>query len=145
MSPVQLSSFFLHSALFVALSSSSPVSVITRIFRSLVWPPSPLFPGMSTSIAFFLLCAPLSFSSHGRPLQTFSVIFLDACTTPVVPLMCSFRILSFTHCVVGTFGMSDRLQKYPTYRTETIINHLFVVVVLHFNITFIVQYTFGSY
>ena len=28
------------------------------------------------------------------PLQSFSVIFLDACTTLVVPLMCSFRILS---------------------------------------------------
>ena len=36
--------------------------------------------------AFFSLCAPLSSSSR----EPFSVIFLDTCSTLVVPLMCSF-------------------------------------------------------
>ena len=52
------------------------------------------FSPVSPHLTFFSLCAPLSFSSHGHHFSRFSVIFLDACTTPVVPLMCSFRILS---------------------------------------------------
>ena len=43
-------------------------------------------------LAFFSLCAPLSFWPYH--LSRFSVIFLEACTTLVVPLMCSFRNLS---------------------------------------------------
>ena len=43
-------------------------------------------------LAFFSRCAPLSFSSHGR--MVFPVIFFNSWTTLVVPLMCSFRILS---------------------------------------------------
>ena len=53
-----------------------------------------LFPGMSTSnillsmfSTFILLTCPYHYTR-------FSVIFLHACTTPVVPIMCSFRILS---------------------------------------------------
>ena len=45
-------------------------------------------------LAFFSRCALLSFSTHGRTTSAVFAIFLDACTTLVVPLMCSFRMLS---------------------------------------------------
>ena len=54
-----------------------------------------LFSLVCPHLAFFSLCAPLSFSSHGRTTSVvFSVIFLEPCTTLVVPLMSSFRIFS---------------------------------------------------
>ena len=57
---------------FVVLSSLSPTSVISLLHASfdlMFGRPFLLFPGL----AFFSLCAPLSFSSHGR---TTSVVFL---------------------------------------------------------------------
>ena len=50
--------------------------------------PSTSFP-WCPHLAFFSLCAPLSLSSHGctTSVSRFLVIFLDVCTTLVVPLM----------------------------------------------------------
>ena len=88
---------FLHAALFVVLSSFSPTSVMSllhasfhlRFGRSLL-----LFPGISTSNILLTMCSSFILLTWPYHFSRFSVIFLDACTTPVVPLMCSFRILS---------------------------------------------------
>ena len=87
---------FLHTALFVALSSFNPASVISLLHASYFRRfGRPLFPLVCPHLAFFSLCAPLSSSSHGRAyhFSRFSVISLDACASLVVAL-CSFRILS---------------------------------------------------
>ena len=70
-----LISFFLHSALFVALSSFNPTSVMSLLhasFHNRFGRPLLHFPGIATS-TIFSLYAPLLFSSHGR---TASVVFL---------------------------------------------------------------------
>ena len=79
------------------LSSFSPSSVLSLLhayFHLRFGLNVLLFPGMSTSSIlhnkgsyFILIIWPYHFSR-------FSVIFLDVCTTLVVPLMCSFRIVS---------------------------------------------------
>ena len=53
-----------------------------------------LFPGISTSNILLTMCSSFILLTWPYHFSRFSVIFLDACTTPVVPLMCSFRILS---------------------------------------------------
>ena len=53
-----------------------------------------LFPGMSTSSILLTMCSSFILLTWPYHFSRFSVIFLDACTNPVVPLMCSFRILS---------------------------------------------------
>ena len=43
---------------------------------------------------FLTMCSSFILLTWPHHFSRFSVIFLDACTTLVVPLMCSFRILS---------------------------------------------------
>ena len=84
-------------------------------------------------LAFFSLCAPLSFSSHGRTLHSFYCNFVDACTTLVVPIMCSFRnvsllvtphihlsiLISFTssraYCPITGPGLCTIQQSWPDH------------------------------
>ena len=53
-----------------------------------------LVPGMSTSNILRTMCSSFILLSWPYHFSHFSVIFLDACTTLVVPLMCSFQIIS---------------------------------------------------
>ena len=88
---------FLHAALFVVLSSFSPTSVMSLLHASFhlrFGRPLLLFPGISTSNILLTMCSSFILLTWPYHFSRFSVIFLDACTTPVVPLMCSFRILS---------------------------------------------------
>ena len=88
---------FIHAALFVVLSSFRPTSVMSlvhasfhrRFGRHLL-----LFPGMSTSNILLTMCSSFILLTWPYHFSRFSVIVLDPFTTLVVPLMCSFRILS---------------------------------------------------
>ena len=96
-STVLLTILFLHAALFVALSSFNPACVISLLhasFHRRFGRPLLLFPGMSTSSILLTMCSSFILITWPYHLSRFSVIFLNACTTLVVPLMCSFRILS---------------------------------------------------
>ena len=53
-----------------------------------------LFPGMSTSNILLTMCSSFILLTWPYHFTRFSVIFLDACSTLGVPLMCSFWILS---------------------------------------------------
>ena len=53
-----------------------------------------LFPGMSTSNILLTMCSTFILLTWPYHFSRFSVIFLHSCTTLVVPLMCSFRIVS---------------------------------------------------
>ena len=101
-SPVQLISFFLHDLLFwtvfVALSYYNPASVISLLHASFhlrFGRPLLLFPGtcMSTSSILLTMCSSFILLTWPYHFSRFCAIFLDACTT-LVPLMCSFWILS---------------------------------------------------
>ena len=88
---------FLHAALFVVLSSFSPTSVMSLLhasFHRRCGRPLLLFPGMSTSSILLAMCSSFILLTWPYHFSHFSVISLEACTTLVVPLMCSFRILS---------------------------------------------------
>ena len=88
---------FLHAALFVVLSCVSPTSVISLLHASVhvrFGCPLLLFPGMSTSSILLTICSSFILLTWPYHFSRFSVIFFDACTTLVVPLMCAFRILS---------------------------------------------------
>ena len=88
---------FLHSALFVVLSSFRPISVMSLLqasFHLRFGRPLILFHGMSTSSILLTVCAPFILLTWPYHFSRFSIIFLDACTTLVVLQMCSFRILS---------------------------------------------------
>ena len=79
------------------LSSFRPTSVMCLLHASLhrrFGRPLLLFPGMSTSNILLTMCSSFILLTWPYHACRFSVIFLDACTTLVVPLMCSFRILS---------------------------------------------------
>ena len=96
-SPVSLMILFLHSALFVVLSSFNPASVISLLhayFHLRFGRPLLLFPGMSTSNILLTMCSSFIVLTWPYHFSHFSVIFLDAWTTLVDPLMCSFQILS---------------------------------------------------
>ena len=88
---------FLHAALFVVLSSFRPTSVMSllhasfhrRFGRHLI-----LFPGMSTSNILLTMCSYFILLTWPYHFIRLYAIFLDACATLVVHLMCSFRILS---------------------------------------------------
>ena len=88
---------FLHAALFVVLSSFRPTFVMSLLHASFhrrfgchLLP----FPGISTSNIILTKCSSFILLAWPYHFNRFSVIFLDACTTLVVPLMCSFRIIS---------------------------------------------------
>ena len=88
---------FLHAALFVVLSSFRPTSVMSLLhasFHCRFGRPLLLFPGMFISNILLTMCSSFILLTWPYHFSRFSVIFLDACTTIVVPLMCSFRILS---------------------------------------------------
>ena len=88
---------FLHAALFVVLSSFGPTSVMSLIHASFhlrFGLPLLILPGMSTSNILLTMCSSFILLTWPYHFSGFSVIFLDACTTLVIPLMCSFRILS---------------------------------------------------
>ena len=53
-----------------------------------------VFPGMSTSSILLTMCPSFILLTRPYHFSRFSVIFSDACTTLVVPLMCSYQILS---------------------------------------------------
>ena len=87
---------FLHAALFVVLSSFRPTSVMSLLhasFHRRFGRPLLLFTGMSTSNILLTMCSSFILLTWPYHFSRFSVIFLDACTS-LVPLMCSFRILS---------------------------------------------------
>ena len=89
--------FFLHSALFVVLSSFNPASVIALLHASFLLRfgrPLLLFSGLSTSSVLLTMCSSFILLRWPYHFSPFSIFFLDACTTLVVPRMCSFRILS---------------------------------------------------
>ena len=67
---------------------------LTCIFPSQVWRPLLLFPGMYTSSILLTMCSSFILITWPYHFSRFPVIALVACTTLVVPLMCSFRILS---------------------------------------------------
>ena len=89
---------FLLAALFVALSSFNPASVISLLHASFhlrfARPLLLLFLGISTSSILLTTCSSFILLTWPYHFSCFSIIFLDACTILVVPLMCSFRILS---------------------------------------------------
>ena len=91
-SPVCLFIFFLHVALFVMLSYFSTrlchISITGIFGRPL------LFCGMSTPIILLIMCSSFILITWPYHFSRFSVIFMDAYATLVVPLMCSFLILS---------------------------------------------------
>ena len=75
---------FLHSALFVALSTFSPASVISLLHASFhlrFGRPLRLFPGMSTYSILLTMCSSFILLTWPYHFSRFSVIFLDACTT----------------------------------------------------------------
>ena len=84
-----LASFAILSCRMRCALSTPPLSCLSYTNLSIL--------GSAALFFFCLLCLHLAFfhSPHmAVPLQSFSVISLDACTTLVVPPMCSFRILS---------------------------------------------------
>ena len=88
---------FLHAALFVVLSSFRPTSVMSILhayFHLRFGRPLLLFPGMSTSSILLTMCSSFILLTWPYHFSRISIIFLDACTTLVAVLMCSFRILS---------------------------------------------------
>ena len=88
---------FLHAALFDVLSSVRPTCVMSLLhasFHRRFGRPLLLFPGISTSNILLTMCSSFILLTWPYHFSRFSVIFLEACTTPVVPPMCSFRILS---------------------------------------------------
>ena len=150
-SPVYLISFFLHSTLFVALSSFNPACVISLLHASFhlrFGRPLLLFLGMSTSSILLNMCSSFILLTWPYHFSRFSVIFLDACTTLVVPIMCSFRILypslslrtsisgfrlMRTHIVTFTYlaqssprGVSTKITKhaYNPIHTHDMNNHI---------------------
>ena len=81
--------------LFVVLSCFSPTFVVDLLqasFHLRSGRPLLLSPGMSTSIILLTMCS--SFILLPYRFSHFSVVFLDACATLVVPQMGSFWILS---------------------------------------------------
>ena len=52
------------------------------------------FPGMSTSSILLTMCSSFILLTWPYHLSRFSVIFSDSCISLVVPIMCSFLILS---------------------------------------------------
>ena len=88
---------FRHAALFVVLSSFRPTSVMSLLHASFhlrFGRPLLVFPGMSTSSILLTMCSSFILLTWPYHFSRFSVIFLDACTTLVVPLMCLFWISS---------------------------------------------------
>ena len=88
---------FLHAALFVVLSSFRPNAVMSLLHASShlrFGRPLLRFPGISTSSILLTMCSSFILLTWPYHFSRFSVIFLEACATLAVPLMCSFRILS---------------------------------------------------
>ena len=88
---------FLHYALFVVLPSFIPIAVMSLLHASFhlrFGRPLLLFPGISTSSILLTMCSSFILLTWPYHFSRFSLIFLEACTTLAVPLMCSFRILS---------------------------------------------------
>ena len=87
----------LHAAMFVFLSSFRPTSAMSLLHASFhlrCGRPLLLFPGMSTFSILLTMCSSCILLTWPYHFSLFSVVFLEAFTTLVVPLMCSFRILS---------------------------------------------------
>ena len=84
--------------------SDPPLSCLSCMHRSIVGVAvlfffvhvslSHLFPGMSTSNILLTMCSSFILFTWPYHFSRFSVIYVDACTTVVVPLMFSFRIVS---------------------------------------------------
>ena len=91
-----LASFSILPYLLRCPLSTLPVSYLSYTHLSILGLAALFFFSLvCLHLALFSLCAPFSFSSHGRTTSVvFFLIFFDACTTLAVPLMCSFRILS---------------------------------------------------
>ena len=88
---------FFYASLFVVLSSFTPtyaMSLLHVSFHLMFGCPLLLFPGMSTSSILLTMCSSFILLTWPYHFSRFSVIVLDASTTLVVLLMCSFRILS---------------------------------------------------
>ena len=70
------------------------MSLLHASFHRRFGRPLLLCPGMFTANIILTMCSSFILLTWPYHFSRFSVIFLDACTTLVVPLMCSFRILS---------------------------------------------------
>ena len=90
LSSSQLASFFFNHGLSHHLGSPVWLCIFFLRFRC----PLLLFPGMSTSSILLTVCSSSILLTWPYHFSRFSVIVFDACTTLVVPLMCSLRILS---------------------------------------------------
>ena len=70
------------------------LSLLHTSFHLMFGRPLLLFHVMSTCSILLTMCSSFILLTWPYHFSRFSVIFLDDCTTVVVPLMCSFRILS---------------------------------------------------
>ena len=82
------------SLVLFPLRPTSVMSLLHASFHLRYGRPLLLFPGMSTSNILLTMCSSFILLTWPYHFSRFSVIFLDACTTLVVPLMFSFRIVS---------------------------------------------------
>ena len=81
---------------FIALSHSYSLHVpLAHILPPCLWSPSLPFPGIAFVITLLTTLSSSILMTCPYHFSLLSVIFLDACTTFVVPRMCSFLILSF--------------------------------------------------
>ena len=86
-----------------------------------------LFPGISALKTFLSMCSPSLIVTCPYQFNIFSDIFLEACATLVVPLMCSFLILS--------------LHVTPTIHRSILI----LVTSIHFPCLFVVAHVSAPY
>ena len=77
-----------------SFNHASVISLLHASFHLRFGRPLLLFPGMSTSSIHLTMCSSFILLTWPYHFNRFSVILLDACTPLVIPLMCSFRILS---------------------------------------------------
>ena len=90
-----LSSSMMPRLLCCLLSAClSHISLLQASFHLWFGHPLLLFPGMSTTSILLTMCSSFILLTWPYHFSHFSVILYDACTTLVVTLMCSFRILS---------------------------------------------------
>ena len=74
--------------------SDPPLSCLSCMHLSILGLTLLLFPGISTYSIILTMCSSFILLTWPYHFSHCSVIILEACTTLVVPLMCSFRILS---------------------------------------------------
>ena len=123
---------FLHSALFLPSFSPAVVIYLSHAYFHLMVgrPILLLFPGMSTSSILLAICSSFILLTCSYHFCRFSVIFLGACATLVVLIMCSFRIASL---IVTPHSHLSILTSFTTnYRLVVVLVLLLVPGSLHY-------------